>query len=174
MRKAIKLRTLTTEEESEIRQLAASRKAPHRLVQRAKVIVAMLEEPKLHATQAGLRVGFLSEQSGVDWVKRFNREGLAGLEDKPKVGRPVTHTQNIRGSLIGLVRQKPESLGYPFKLWTVERLQTAFQEREGLHLSTSTIWEWVESEGLRWKRQESWFHEAEKHDPDFAEKRGRS
>jgi transposase len=174
MRKAIKLRELTSEEDREIRRLAASRKAPHRLVQRAKVIVAMLEEPMLYATQAGLQVGFLSEQTGVDWVKRFNREGLAGLEDKPKAGRPVTHTETIRGSLIGLVRQKPESLGYPFKLWTVERLQTAFQEREGLHLSTSTIWEWVQGEGLHWKRQESWFHDAEKHDPDFAEKRGPS
>jgi hypothetical protein len=34
MRKAIKLRTLTTEEETEVRRLAASRKEPHRLVQR--------------------------------------------------------------------------------------------------------------------------------------------
>jgi hypothetical protein len=34
MRKAIKLRTLTTEEETEVRRLVASRKEPHRLVQR--------------------------------------------------------------------------------------------------------------------------------------------
>jgi transposase len=76
--------------------------------------------------------------------------------------------------LIALARTKPDSLGYPFKLWTLERLQTAFQERNGVHLSDSTIWEWVEAEGFRWKRQESWFHDAEKQDPEFVEKRGAS
>jgi transposase len=65
-------------------------------------------------------------------------------------------------------------LGYPFALWTLERLQTAFQEQHGIHLSDSTIWEWLAAEGLEWKRQESWFHETEKHDPQFVEKRGAS
>jgi len=174
MRKAVKLRSLTTEEETEVRRLAASRKEPHNLVQRAKVIVALLDNPDLYATQAGLQAGFLAEQAGLTWVRRFNTEGPAGLKDKPKPGRPATHPQSVRSALIALARQKPESLGYPFKLWTLERLQTAFQERQGVHLSDSTIWEWVEAEGFRWKRQESWFHNAEKADPEFVEKRGAS
>lgn len=174
MRKAVKLRSLTTEEETEIRRLAASRKAPHRLVQRAKVIVAMLDDPQLHASHAGIKAGFKSLQMGLNWVKRFNEEGLAGLEDKPKAGRPPTHDQQVHSALISLALQKPDSLGYPFKLWTLERLQTAFQERQGVHLSDSTIWEWMEAEGFSWKRQQSWFHEAEKHDPEFVEKRGAS
>jgi transposase len=174
MRPAVKLRSLTTEEEAEIRRLAGSRKEPHRLVQRAKVIVAMLDDPKLYAIQAGLQAGFIGVQSGVTWVKRFNENGMAGLEDKPKSGRPPTHDQKVRSALISLATQKPDTLGYPFKLWTLERLQTAFKEREGVHLSDSTIWEWVEGEGFKWKRQQSWFHEAEKHDPEFVEKRGAS
>jgi len=174
MRPAVKLRTLTTEEETEIRKLAASRKASHRLVQRATVIVKLLDDPKLHATEAGHQAGFSGRQSGVTWVKRFNGEGIAGLEDKPKTGRPPTHDQKVRSALISLAQQKPDTLGYPFKLWTLERLQTAFKERQGVHLSDSTIWEWVEGEGFKWKRQQSWFHEAEKHDPEFVEKRGAS
>jgi transposase len=172
MRKAIKLRSLTTEEETEIRRLASSRKESYRLVQRAKVIVALLDDPKLHATNAGLKVGFAGRQSGVTWVKRFNAKGLAGLEDEPKAGRPPTHPPSVRSALISLAQQKPDTLGYPFKLWTLERLQTAFQERHGVHLSDSTIWEWVEAEGFKWRRQQSWFHDAEKHDPEFVEKRG--
>jgi len=136
--------------------------------------VAMLDNPKLHATLAWQQAGFKGIQSGITWVKRFNAEGLAGLEDKPKAGRPPTHAQSVRSALIGLARQKPDSLGYPFKLWTLERLQTAFKEREGVHLSDSTIWVWVEGEGFKWKRQQSWFHEAEKHDPEFVEKMGAS
>jgi len=174
MRKVVKLRDLTSEEETEVRRVAGSRKEAHRLVQRAKVIVAMLDDPKLHASHAGQKAGFESTQMGINWVKRFNAEGIAGLEDKPKPGRPRTHDQSVRSSLIALVRQKPDSLGYPFKLWTLERLQSAFQERQGVHLSDSTIWEWVEAEGFRWKRQESWFHDVEKSDPQFVEKRGAS
>jgi len=45
MRKAVKLRSLTTDEKAEIRRLAAPRKESHRLVQRAKVIVAILDDP---------------------------------------------------------------------------------------------------------------------------------
>lgn len=174
MRKAVKLRPLTTEEEAEIRRLAASREESFRLVQRAKVIVALLDDPKLHATHAGSKAGFAGRQSGVTWVKRFNEEGLVGLEDKPKAGRPPTHNQKVHRELINLALQKPDTLGYPFKLWTLEHLQTAFEERQGVHLSDSTIWEWVEAEGFEWKRQRSWFHEAEKHDPQFVEKRGAS
>jgi transposase len=165
---------VTAEEETEIRRLAASRKEPHNLMQRAKLIVAMLDTPNLYASHAAIQVGFPGEQTGINWVRRFNAEGVAGLQDKPKAGRSPTHDQTVRSTLIALARTKPKSLGYPFKLWTLERLQTAFQERNGIHLSDSTIWEWVEGEGFRWKRQESWFHDTEKADPAFVEKRGAS
>lgn len=80
----------------------------------------------------------------------------------------------MRSALIGLALQKPPSLGDPFKLWTLERLQRAFFEREGVHLSDSTIWTWMEQEGFRWKQQESWFRDPERYDPNFSKKRGRN
>ena len=166
-RKPVPLRTLTTEEETAIRRLARSRKEAMRLVQRARLIESMLDDPKLTATEAGKQVGFKSSGSGVFWVRRFNEEGLDGLEDKPRDGRPVTHSERVRSRVIDLALQKPESIGLPFKLWSVSRLQTEYAARYGLHLSTSTIWEWMKAEGLDWKRQQSWFHDAEKHDPEF-------
>ncbi|RME57967.1 helix-turn-helix domain-containing protein, partial [Candidatus Parcubacteria bacterium] len=127
----------------------------------------------LSSTEAGLRAG-VSQATGPKWVKRFNEEGLTGLDDRPRSGRPPVHDESVRSRLINLALQKPRTLGYPFALWTLERLQRAFEEREGIHLSDSTIWEWMEAEGLRWKRQQSWFREAKKHDPEFVEKRGPS
>ena len=170
----IVLRTLTAEEEREIRRRARSQTAPRRQVQRAQLILAMREDPDLDASRAGMQVGYRSNASGPFWVKRFNASGLAGLEDEPRTGRPVTHDETVRSQLIDLVLQKPGALGYPFELWTVTRLQTAFKERHGLKLGAATIWRWVKAEGLNWKRQQSWFHEPEKHDPEFAEKRGPS
>lgn len=172
MPKRIKLRTLTSEEEQEIRRLARSRKEPIRLVQRAKLITAMLDDPELAASRAGEQAGFRGAPMGIKWVKRFNERGMVGLLDEDRPGRPPTHSQETRSALLDLALQKPRSLGYPFELWTLERLQRAFKERHGLHLSDSTIWEWVEGEGFRWRKQESWFHEPEKHDPEFVEKRG--
>ena len=172
MPQRIRLRTLTTEEEAEIRRLAKSRKEPIRLVQRARVIEAVLDDPSLPASQAGEKVGFKGAPAGIRWVKRFNEAGLAGLMDCKRSGRPPTHSQETRSALLDLALQKPGNMGYPFALWTLERLQIAFKERHGVHLSDSTIWTWVEDEGFRWRKQESWFPEPEKHDPEFAEKRG--
>ena len=172
MRKAVKLRSLATEEITEIKRLAASRKEPMRKVQRARIIAMLLEDPKLHASDAGLQAGFKSKQMGPEWVRRFNEHGLKGLEDQPRPGRKPIHAPEVRSALINLATQKPKSLGYPYELWTLERLQRAFEEREHTHLSDSTIWHWLDDEGLEWKRQQSWFHEAEKHDPEFVEKRG--
>jgi transposase len=166
------LRALTEDEKQEIGRLIKSRTEPVRRVQRAKIIQAMLDDPNLPAGEAGRLAGYRSIIPGPLWVKRFNAGGLAGLEDESRRGRPRTHDEKVRSALIGLAIRKPDTLGYPFKLWTLERLQSAFQEQEGVHLSDSTIWEWLAAEGLAWKRQESWFHEAEKHDPEFVEKRG--
>jgi transposase len=172
MPKRLKVRTVTKEEQEELKRLLNARNAPVKLVQRASVIQRLLEEPNLGAAKAGRQAGYKNDASGAYWVNRFNEAGLAGLADKPRPGRPPVHAEEVRSKLIDLVLQKPRSLGYPFELWTLVRLQEAFEEREGVHLSDSTIWTWLQDEGLDWKRQQSWFHEAESHDPAFVEKRG--
>lgn len=173
MPKRISLREVSAEERMEVERLTRSRTAAVRLVQRAKIIWTLIEEPTLTSTEAGGRTG-VSKAVGPKWVKRFNERGIAGLEDEPRPGRPATHDEQVRSKLIHLALQKPSSLGQPFALWTLERLQTAFVECEGIHLSDSTIWEWLEAEGLRWKRQQSWFRDPAQHDPNFVEKRGPS
>ncbi len=174
MGKKLQVRELSELERGEITRLARSRTASACLVQRARVIQSMLEDPSRSATQAGYLAGYKSDISGQLWVNRFNQQGLAGLDDRPKPGHPRVHSEETRSKLVSLALQKPRTLGYPFELWTLERLQTAFREREGTHLSDSTIWTWLAEEGLEWKRQQSWFHDAQKHDPEFAEKRGPS
>ena len=174
MPKYLRLRAVSAAEEAQVREVAKSRRAEARLVQRARVICALLDDPSLSAAAAGRQAGYRSDLPGRTWVKRFNEQGLAGLEDEARAGRPAVHGPEVRSKLIDLALQKPATLGLPFTLWTLERLQRAFKQREGLHLSDSTIWEWLEAEGLKWKRQQSWFHEAQRHDPEFVEKRGRS
>lgn len=174
MPKRIRLREMSKEERKEIARLAKSRNEPAGLVKRASVIQAMVEDATLSASQAGRKAGYTTDSAGIAWVKRFNAEGIAGLTDRERPGRPRTHSEAVRSQLLSLALQKPRSLGYPHELWTLERLQVAFRERHGIHLSDSTIWTWLDEEGLKWKRQQSWFHDVEIHDPEFAEKRGAS
>lgn len=173
MGKRVKLREVSEEEREQINRLAKSRTQPARLVQRAKVIQALVDDPSKSATKAAHELGYGGPAAGSKWVQRFNERGIAGLDDEARSGRPRTHTEAVRSQLIALARQKPASLGLPFKLWTLERLQREFEACTGIHLSDSTIWEWLEAEGLEWKRQQSWFHDAQKQDAEFVEKRGR-
>jgi transposase len=173
MKKQVTLRPLSEAETEQVNKLVRSRTAETRLVQRARIIKAMLDDPQLSATKAGEAAGFRTPGVGSKWVRRFNELGVDGLSDLPRPGRPETHAEDIRSKVIELARKKPRSMGRPFELWTLARLQVAFQEREGVHLSRSTIWEWLDNEGLEWKRQESWFEDSEHQDPEFVPKRGR-
>jgi len=86
MPKRICLRELTAEEKKEIRRLVASRKEAHRLVQLARIIVAMLDDPGVTASEAGLQAGFRSKAIGPLWVKRFNVRGWLGCKTGPDWG----------------------------------------------------------------------------------------
>ena len=166
---ALMVRTLTAPETDALKRLAPSRTAPHRLVQRAQIVWASArgETAPAIAPQGGL-----SALRVRAWLHRFNRQGLAGLADAPRAGRPRRHDETVRGRVIALARTKPQSLGLPFALWTLARLQQVLQERHGLGVTPATIWKWLQAEGLVWKRQQSWFQV--QGDAAFVEKRGPS
>jgi transposase len=166
---ALKVRPLTKQEATTLERLAHSRTAPHRVVQRAQIV---------WASARGEPVPAIARQVGLSafrvraWLHRFNRHSLAGLADAPRSGRPRQHDETVRGTVIALARTKPQSLGWPFALWTLARLQQALHERHGLWVTPATIWKWLQAEGLAWKRQQSWFHV--RVDAAFTEKRGPS
>jgi transposase len=165
----LKVRPLTAEEAEALKRFASSRTAPHRVVQRAQIIWASVQGEPVPAIARQVGLSAFRVRA---WIHRFNRHGLAGLADAPRSGRPRQHDETARGTVIALARTKPRSLGLPFALWTLARLQQALQERHELRVTPATIWKWLQAEGLVWKRQQSWFHVTV--DAAFAEKRGRS
>lgn len=150
MQSTVKLRLLTADEEVKVRQIANSRKGSHNLVQRAKIIVALLENPNLSASKAGMLVGFKTKQSGITWVKRFNENGINGLEDKLKTDYPLTHDPDVRNKLLEFVKENQDKPCDSYNQWTLKYTQKAFKENYGLYLSISTIWEWTTAEGIKW------------------------
>jgi transposase len=166
---AIRIRALTVEELEAIRRLARSRTEPARTVERAKVVWLAQEGQKVPAIAKTLH---LSQATVRLWLKRFQAQGLAGLTDKARSGCPPTYTPDQVSEVIAAALTNPQSLGLPFASWTLDRLAAYLNEVQGIPIKRSRIDELLLSEGLRWRKQETWF--GERVDPAFAEKRGAS
>src|SRR5215212_6264666 len=163
------LRALTAEERSAVETLARSRTAPARQVERARVVLRASrgETPPGIAEALGLGAETVRRR-----IRRFNAEGLAALDDHHRSGRPATYSTDEVAVVIAAALTSPRSLGLPFASWTLDRLAAYLLEHKGIAMRRSRIDEILLAEGLRWRRQETWF--GERVDPEFAEKRGAS
>jgi transposase len=165
----VTLRPLTPEEHQALEQLASSRTAQARLVERARILTAIAD---------GRRPSQVARDLGVcrptvyTWIRRFNERGLRGLEDRPRSGRPHTYSAEQRAEVIAAALTDPKGLDLPFGCWTLDRLRAYLNEHKGIPIKRSRIGEILVDEGLKWRHQETWF--GERVDPDFAEKRGSS
>ena len=165
----LRLRELTAEERAAIDQLAHARTAPARRVERARIIAYASRGEGAPAIAERLRLDAYTVRG---WIHRFNAEGLAGLEDRPRAGRPPTYAPEQVATVIAAALTDPRALDLPFASWTLDRLAAYLNERKGIAIKRSRIDEILLAEGLRWHRHESWF--GARVDPAFAEKRGGS
>ncbi len=84
---------MTDDERTSIERLAHSRTAPARQVERAQIVWQAHQSCTVAAIAQHLR---LNAQTVRDWLKRFNAEGLPGLDDRPRSGKPPTDTPASR------------------------------------------------------------------------------
>ena len=164
---ALKVKELTAEEQSAIEKLARSRTASARDVERAHIILLASRGTRVPAIAKELE---LTEITVRTWLKRFNAAGLAGLQDQPRSGRPVTYQPEQVSEVIATALTNPQHLNQPFACWTLDRLETYLNEEKKIPIKRSRIDDLLITEGLRWRTQETWF--GERVDPEFAQKRG--
>ena len=164
---AIKLRTLSTEEQEAIEKLAHSRTVSVRLVERARIILLAHQGSRVPAIAQQLQLTAITVRT---WLKRFNAAGLAALTDKQRSGRPATYTPPQVAEVIATSLTPPEQLGLPFASWTLDRLAAYLNDHKGIAIKRSRIDDLLIAEGLRWRTHETWF--GERVDPEFAKKRG--
>jgi transposase len=168
-------------EERRIRKLATARHAPASWRQRARIVAASWD---------GAQVTTIAEALGCHpktvyrWLHRFNADGLDGLGDLPRSGRPPKLSELQRGQLIALARSTP-----PGRLthqpdgtlataaaapddraavahWTLDALAEAAQA-QGIAVARSQVRTILLREGVRWRPVRSWATSA---DAEFAPK----
>jgi transposase len=148
-------------------RVAHSRTAAARDVEWAHIVWLASQGQRVSVIAAALH---LRAKTVRRWLKRFNADGLAGLTDAFRSGRPATYTPAHVAEVIATALTNPQGLNLPFGSWTLDRLETYLNEQKGIPIKRSRIDEILIAEGLHWRQQETWF--GERVAPNFAEKRG--
>ena len=167
-------------EEKQVRKLAGSRHGPADWILHARIVARSWDGERVEAIAQELQC---DPQTVRRRIHRFDAEGIEGLGDRPKPGRPRRLTTQDDSRLIALVRQEP-----PGRLvtqrdgtmvareeeeeaqWSLNALARAAKEA-GIAVKRSQIRRILLREGVRWRHTHSW---ATPRDKDFVPKEPRS
>ena len=139
--------TLIEEELKQIRQ--AMKHLDARVAKRATVIHS------LHLGYAPQEVAQMNDVSLTTVYNHFNRfkkEGMAGLPDKAKSGRPAKATPEYSALLEQTLGSEPKEKGYAFTIWTQARLRNYLAQETGIQLSRSRFHDLMHRLGYRYRR----------------------
>jgi transposase len=158
---------MTPTQREQLDRLYRTTKVP-RLRTRAQMI--------LLAAEQGLKVPQIarmvreSEATVLRWLKRYRAEGMEGLQDAPRPGRPSAMTEAYKAALVAVVRRRPRSFGLPFSLWTLQRLVDYLAAQSGIRVSDETVRRTLKHAGIVLSRPQ---HKISRPDPEYALKKRR-
>jgi transposase len=181
MPKILRVRAAHDEkEEKQVRKLAGSRHGPADWILHARMVARSWDGERVEAIAKELHC---SPQTVRHRLHRFDAQGVDGLGDRPKPGRPRRLTAADDSKLIALVRQAP-----PGQLvtqedgtmvardeqgsaqWSLNALAQA-AKAAGIRVKRSQIRTILLREGVRWRETHSW---GTPRDKDFVPKEPRS
>ena len=113
---------------AELRKLA--RREPDRAAAARMQAIAGALEGQTRAEAA--RLAGMERQALRDAVLRYNAEGLSGLRDRPRPGRPPRLGEAQRGTLHKLVLAGPDVEATGLSAWTLAELCREVEERWGV------------------------------------------
>jgi len=165
--KKLKLRELPQEEYEELKTLYDKTKDV-RIKSRAQMI--LLGHEQNMTVQQIVEIVRESDQTVRRWIKRFNAEGINGLNDMPRPGTPKKMTSAYRDRLLDVVRRRPRTLEQSYSMWTLARLADFMAEETGLRVSTETVRRILKSGGIVLSRPQ---HTISSPDPEYKVKKRR-
>jgi transposase len=88
-----------------------------------------------HSTEEVAEMLLVAVSTIYTWWRRWEAEGVAGLANKPKSGRPSKATAEYCQKLDEALEQEPAAYGYAFTIWTLDRLRDHLEAQTGIRLS---------------------------------------
>jgi transposase len=116
-----------------------------RLLGLANVIDGMSREHA--ARQAGM-----DRQTLRDWVLRFNAEGIEGLRDRPRSGRPPWLDDGQLAALKALVLRGPDPERDGISNWRAKDLCRIVERRFGVRYAENGMLRLLHDLGLSWQK----------------------
>ena len=100
------------------------------------------------------------------WLARFEADGVDGLRDRPRSGRPPKADAGAREAIRRALEQPPAAAGHLAGFWTVAMLTLHLATTLGAAVSATTVRRAVRALDFRWRRPR---HELRR-DPEAAPK----
>jgi transposase len=120
-------------QEEELQEIAAAIKHDKRPEVRQRAMgLRLLHEGQLPKVVAEFMS--VSQPTVYDWHHRWQSNGLEGLANRAKSGRPPKADQAYVEILEQVIEQDPQELGYTFSIWTAGRLRLHMQKETGVEL----------------------------------------
>lgn len=112
---------ITDADRAVLERTVRSRTAQARMVERSRIVLAAGEGRS--AAEIAARVG-CSTNTAKKWRGRFERDGVEGLSDLPRPGKPLVHGPALRARLIAkaCTRPGPSAEGVRRERWTYQEL----------------------------------------------------
>ena len=134
---------------------AHSRSLETRLVERAKIIMGCLEGKPVSQIARDLKI---RSNTVIDWRHRFEQEGINGLYDLPRSGKPARYGAEFRNHVLATLEEPPPE---GQAVWDGPAVA------EHLKSSVHAVWRVLRKEGICLARQRSWCVST---DPEFSAK----
>jgi len=159
---------LTDRDRVELQTLARARKAPLRSVQRACIILAAADGDSNAQIARDLSIHVDTVRT---WRRRFAADGMKGLVDRPRSGRPPVFAATVVAGVKALACALPAEHGQPLSRWSCADLaDEAISRGITAAVSGSTVRRWLAADAIKPWRHRSWIFPR---DPDFAVKAAR-
>jgi transposase len=98
------------------------------------------------------RAAGMDRQTLRDWVHRYNAEGIEGLRDRPRPGRPCALDEGRQAALKALILRGPKLERDGCVAWRVRDLRALVERRFGLRYSESGIRRVLHGLDLSWQK----------------------
>jgi transposase len=159
---------LRAAERRRLKLMAYGHKTEYRLRMRAQVV---LQAARGHSNARIARSSGLHLDTVRCWRGRFAGQGLAGLTDRERSGRPPSFTALQVAEVKALACQLPAESGTPLSRWSCPELAREVAARAiAGSISASTVRRWLADDVLKPWQYRSWIFIR---DPDFRTKAGR-